>query len=151
MNEEGLENEDEETAVIEDARKTKFYFRKMQMVEGGAFVFALISMLISVIEYDMRFHNYNIAYINTLLILISLSTVILGISVLNNTHSWTHFDPLLDRDTVAQGTEHPIEAGRSHFFWEDLHSSLWVADHYPTSEHRSLKHRNSFNWPLRST
>jgi low affinity Fe/Cu permease len=49
----------------------------MQMVEGGAFVFALISMLVSVIEYDMRFNNYNQAYINTLLILITLSTIIL--------------------------------------------------------------------------
>jgi hypothetical protein len=49
------------------------------MVEGGAFVFALVSMLVSVIEYDMRFNGYNSAYINTLLIIISLSTVVLVI------------------------------------------------------------------------
>ena len=41
--------------MLEDARKTKFHFQKMQMVEGGAFVFALISILVSVIEYEMRF------------------------------------------------------------------------------------------------
>lgn len=49
------------------------------MVEGGAFIFALVSMLVSVIEYDMRFNGYSSAYINTLLIIISLSTVILVI------------------------------------------------------------------------
>ena len=51
----------------------------MQMVEGGAFIFALVSMLVSVIEYDMRFNGYSSAYINTLLIIISLSTIILVI------------------------------------------------------------------------
>lgn len=49
------------------------------MVEGGSFVFALISILVSVIEYDMRFNNYNEAFINTLLVIISLSTIVLGI------------------------------------------------------------------------
>ena len=78
MHDEGIENKQGD--VIEDAGKTKFFFRKMQMVEGGSFVFALISILVSVIEYDMRFNNYNEAFINTLLAIISLSTIVLGIS-----------------------------------------------------------------------
>lgn len=67
MHDEGIENKQGD--VIEDAGKTKFFFRKMQMVEGGSFVFALISILVSVIEYDMRFNNYIEAFIKTLLAL----------------------------------------------------------------------------------
>jgi hypothetical protein len=50
MNEEGVEEEQEVGDVIEDARRTKFYFRKMQMVEGGSFIFALISIFVSIVE-----------------------------------------------------------------------------------------------------
>ncbi len=50
MNEEGIEENLDANDVIEDARRTKFYFRKMQMIEGGSFIFALISIFISIIE-----------------------------------------------------------------------------------------------------
>jgi hypothetical protein len=57
---------------MEDARNTKFLFRKIQLMEGGSFILAIMSIMLSIIEYQTRMIGGPQSFLTLYLVMITL-------------------------------------------------------------------------------